>query len=179
MLVSPWGAQIVDYLPFVGTLDEETVSYRQHVAASSWVLIQQNPLFGSRYYASQMEDLRTGEGIIDILNVYATTALAYGLTGLALFAGFFVVAGLRCFAAVRRMAKDDPDFSMMGSGLLASLVGALLIIATVSNYLIVPYLYLALAGLAVAYAQLSRQGAMAAAPAPVPMPAPNMGMRFR
>ena len=179
VLVSPWGAQIVDYLPFVGTLDEETVSYRQHVAASSWVLIQQNPLFGSRYYATQMEELRTGEGIIDILNVYATTALAYGLTGLALFAGFFVVAGLRCFAAVRRMAKDDPDFSMMGSGLLASLVGALLIIATVSNYLIVPYLYLALAGLAVAYAQLARQGAMAAAPAPVPMPVPNTGMRFR
>ena len=179
VLVSPWGAQIVDYLPFVGTLDEETVTYRQHVAATSWALIQQNPVFGSRYYATQMEDLRTGEGIIDILNVYATTGLAYGLTGLALFAGFFAVAGLRCFAAVRRTAQVDPDFSMLGSGLLASLVGALLIIATVSNYLIVPYLYLSLAALAVAYAQLARQGAVAAAPALVPAPVPNMGMRFR
>lgn len=177
VLVSPWGAQVVDYLPFVGTLDEGTVTYRQQVATSSWAIVQQNPFFGSRSYAAQMEDLRQGEGIIDILNVYANVALSYGLVGLGLLAGFLGVAAFKCFVVVRRTAKDDRDFSMMGSGLLASLAGALVIIGTVSNYLIVPYLYFSLAALAVAYAQLARQGAVAIAPVPTPMP--NMGMRFR
>ena len=175
VLVSPWGSQVVDYLPFVGTLDEETVTYRQQVASTSWALIQQNPVFGSRSYAAQMEELRQGEGIIDILNVYANVALSYGMVGFGLFAGFFAAAALRCFAAVRRTAKDDPDFSMMGSGLLASLAGALLIIGTVSNYLIVPYLYLALGALAVAYAQVASRPVAVPAPAPVA----TMGMRFR
>jgi hypothetical protein len=175
VLAPPWGGRFIDFLPFVGTVDEGTVTYRQQIASTSWQLIQQNPLFGSRFFAANMENLRQGEGIVDVLNVYATVALSYGLGGLVLFAGFFIVAGLTCFAVARRSAKDDPDFSLMGSGLLASMVGALVIISTVSNYLIVPYLYWSLGALAVAYTQLAK--ASAAVPAQVLMP--NMRSQAR
>ncbi|MDQ2736261.1 MAG: O-antigen ligase family protein, partial [Pseudomonadota bacterium] len=160
---SPWGSRIIEFLPFVGTIDEGTVVYRQQIASASWALVQQNPFFGSPFFIAQMEEFRQGEGIIDLVNVYATVALAYGLVGLSLFAGFFAVAGLKCFAAVRRFANDDPDLSRMGSSLLACMVGALVIIATVSNYLIVPYLYWSLGALIVAYVQLAKESAAAPA----------------
>jgi hypothetical protein len=172
---SPWGGKIIEFLPFVGTIDEGTVVYREQIASASWVLIQQHPLFGSPFFMAQMENFRQGEGIIDLVNVYASVALVYGLGGLGLFIGFFAVAGLKCFAVVRRFANEDPDFSQMGSSLLACMVGALVIIATVSNYLIVPYLYWSLGALIVAYVQLAKESAVA----PTELPTWNLHLRAR
>jgi hypothetical protein len=158
LLASPWGTDFVDRLPFIGTADQEgSVVYRQRVAATSWLLIQQNPFFGNLSAGESMEELRQGEGIIDMVNTYAYIALAYGLVGLGLFAVFFGVIVVNCLRAVRRFTATDPDFSLLGSALLASVVGGLLIIATVGLYLSIGYLIWAVAGLAVAYTQLARK----------------------
>jgi len=63
--------------------------------------------------------------------------------------------GHNLWEAARRLLDVDPAFSMMGASLVACILGNLLIIATASNYLSIPYLYFALAGLTAAYLRLS------------------------
>ena len=161
LLISPWASTVIDYLPFVGTIDEGTVTYRQRLAEISWMLVQQNPVFGLPGFIEYMEELRQGQGIIDLVNTYATIALSFGLVGLALFAGVFVTVIVSSLRTVRLLAATHPEVSLMGGSLLACLAGALLIIATVSNYLSIPYLYWSLAGLAAAYARFGTQVAPA------------------
>ncbi|HEV7914585.1 MAG TPA: O-antigen ligase family protein, partial [Albitalea sp.] len=90
VLVSPIGERVIDNLPFVGTVDAETVEYRRRLAEVSWTLIQQNPVLGNPFVLTQMEELRQGQGIIDLVNSYASIALLYGLGGLLLFVGVFL-----------------------------------------------------------------------------------------
>ena len=173
LAMTPWGEKIVYYLPFVGTGDEGSVTYRQRLAEISWNLVMQQPFFGVPGFISYMEEMRTGEGIIDLVNTYATIALSFGLTGLALFAGVFIDVLVRCLRTLRSLAQSAPEMSLMGSSLFATTLGALLIIATVSNYLSIPYLYWSLAGLCAAYARMGRQVVAVAAvrePRLMPMP---------
>ncbi len=161
LLLTPWGPGFVDRLPFVGSDEGGSVTYRQQLAAVSWQLIQQNPLFGTLNFMQYMEELRQGEGIIDLVNAYAGIALSFGLVGLGLFVGFFGVIAVNCFRAVRRFAATDLDFSLMGGNLLACVGGGLLMISTVGLYLSVAYLTWAMAGLAVAYSRLARSESLA------------------
>jgi O-antigen ligase len=155
-LASPYGGRIIDHLPFIGTVSDETVTYRQRLAQLSWMLIQQNPVFGNPYFMTYMEELRQGEGIIDIVNAYAGIALSYGLVGLSAFGGIFVSSLWRCRAAVREYAAHDADFSLLGATLVAIVSGVLVTIGTTSNYLSIPYIYWSMIGLSFAYVQLSR-----------------------
>ena len=154
VLASPMGATIVDHLPFIGTVDAGNVTYRQAMIDRSWLVIQQNPLFGSPYFLSYMEDLRTGEGIIDLLNAYLTIGMAYGLVTLAALLLFFTTVAFKCLQVTRINALRDPDTSRLGAALFASLSGAMVILYTVSNYLSVPYIYIGLTALMVAYSRI-------------------------
>src|SRR5262249_20233150 len=69
---SPLGDRIFKVLPFFGgSVNVETVTYRQQLAARSWELIQEHPFFGDQLVYQHMEDLRQGEGIIDLVNIWA------------------------------------------------------------------------------------------------------------
>ena len=151
---TPFGEKIASQLPFIGSTGVDSVIYRVRLAEASWNLIMQNPVFGSPYFLSYLEEFRQGEGIIDLVNVYAAQALSYGLVGLGLFASFFVVTAGRCFRQVRRFAPIDIDSAALGAALLACIGGALVILAVASNYLSVTYIYWSLAGLAFAYSRL-------------------------
>lgn len=154
-LASPARGWIIDHLPFIGTIDEGNVTYRQLVIERALLLIRQNPLFGSPYFIEYMEDLRTGEGIIDLLNVYFAIGMAYGLVTLAAFISFLGVAAFRCVRAARTVARTDPDAARLGAALFASLSATMVIMYTVSNYLSVPYICVGLAALMVAYARVA------------------------
>lgn len=160
MMATPFGDEFLDRFPFLGTADQEgSVVYRQRIAAASWQLIQQNPFFGNLAAGEAMEDLRQGEGIIDMVNTYAFIALTYGLVGLGLFVGFFFTIMSQCFRQIRRFKTSDPDMSLLGSALVATLIGSLLIIATVGLYLSIGYLIWIVAALGVAYVQLAKKEA--------------------
>ncbi|MEP7301468.1 MAG: O-antigen ligase family protein [Caldimonas sp.] len=150
-LATPLGGRIVGALPFVGHIGSDTVTYREQLLRVSLQLIQQNPLFGSPLFLAQMEELRTGEGIIDLVNAYATFALSFGLVGLGLFVAFMGVIVVRTWRTVWALSGVDPDSALIGASLLACLASVLIMLATVSNYLSIPYVYLALAALAAAY----------------------------
>ena len=132
LLMTPQGARIVDTLPFIGTADQFNVDYRQQLATVSWQLIKLNPYFGSPFATSYMEDLRQGQGIIDIVNTYAWVSLFYGLVGCALFVGCFVYPLTRCLLAVRAARGEDLDSVNLGVALAACMFGTLLMMATAS-----------------------------------------------
>jgi hypothetical protein len=157
VLASPYGDQIVDRLPFIGTLDAGAISYREDLAATSWQIIKQNPWFGTPGFITQMETLRQGQGIIDLVNAYAGLGLANGLVDVAFFFGLFMLIAVRCLRDIRSVRFSDPGLSLMGASLVASIAGALLMLATVNLYLSVSYLTWALSGLALGYAGLVRR----------------------
>ena len=130
VLISPMGDRVIASLPFIGTVDAETVSYRQQVAERSWAMIRQNPLFGSPFVIFQLEDLRQGQGIIDIMNQYAVVALYYGLVGLLLFSGTFLVGIWATWRLVRQNRKTNPDYALLGACLVACIVATMFFMTT-------------------------------------------------
>lgn len=150
-LSTPLGSSLAESLPFMGSQNQDTVEYRQQLAETSWALIQQNPLLGNPFVLLQMEDLRQGQGIIDIVNAYAQVALFYGLVGLALYAGVSLISLLRSYALLRRSrASRDIQLVAFGAALIACSLSNLFFMATAGQ----SWLQWVLAGLLAAYASL-------------------------
>jgi len=153
LMLTPIGAKVVSYLPFIGDVDSANVSYRQQLFEVSWNVLMLNPIFGSPFYMAYgtMEQLRQGEGIIDMVNSYLAVAMVSGFVGLTLFSGSFVSCAVRLYAhLIRHPAKGGDDY-VVGKALLATLVGILLIIATASSINAIPVVYWCVVGMCAAY----------------------------
>lgn len=157
VLASPIGERVIDSLPFIGTLDAGNIEYRQELATVSWQLIQQNPYFGNPFVMQEMEGLRQGQGIIDLVNSYASVALFYGLVGLTLLLGFFVCGLWAAFRAVKLTARTDADASFLGAALVACMIGILAIMATSSFRGGLAQMFWAMGGLSIGYATAVRR----------------------
>lgn len=150
VLMSPIGDRIIDNLPFIGTVDQGNVTYRQELARLSWILIQENPFFGDPFVLENMESLRQGQGIIDLVNGFVTVALFHGMVGAFLFFGVFIVALARAWPLMRRSRISDPDFALLGASLIACMLGTLFFVATAGlSTLLYPF-----AGLLASYANM-------------------------
>jgi hypothetical protein len=153
-LTSP-GERLINTVPYLGgTVDSDSLLYRQRLAERSWEIIQQHPLLGDQHAYWQMQDLRQGEGIIDLVNTYAEIALFYGLVTLSLFVGFILIGLFRVYRLAKRVARTDPDLAMLGVSLVASIVGVLVMLENSSLIMGLPIMYYVLAGLATGYAHL-------------------------
>jgi O-antigen ligase len=152
--MTPYWEKLIDYLPFIGEVDAGNVTYRQLLLEIGIQIVIENPVFGSADFLYFMEELRQGQGIIDIVNTYLMIALRSGLVGLSLFVGFF---GVILTGVIRRMkhAPDDSEVRLLGRALLATSCGILVMIFTVSPINSVPVVYWALAGLGMAYIRMA------------------------
>jgi hypothetical protein len=155
LAMSPYGEKLIAFVPFVGTVDEFNVSYRELLLDVSLKVIGENPVFGTADFLSNplMEQLRQGQGIIDLVNSYLSVALYSGILGLIFFLGVFVSCMFPMLNAIRRAGNLSFEAEAAGRSLLAVLVGIMLMIATVSSILAIPTLYWAMCGLALAYAR--------------------------
>jgi len=127
--VTPLGERIIRVMPFLGgTLGSGNIEYRQRLFDRSWELIKQSPIFGDQTARLKMQDLRQGEGIIDMINGYMQILLDNGFVGLFLFLSFILVATLRAFLVIRRLARTDPGTAQLGASLVACTLGTLLMI---------------------------------------------------
>jgi O-antigen ligase len=151
--LTPFGSRILNSIPFVGQSSEnESFDYRQRLAERSWELIQLHPLLGDPLAMTKMEDLRQGEGIIDLVNTYAGITLFYGLIGLACFLAVVILGAFNAYRVSKELQRRDPDYSVLGVCLVACLLGTLFSIASNSFIYAYAILYYLLAGLAAAYA---------------------------
>jgi len=144
------GQKIIKLLPFSGGENEGSISYRQELFDKSWVVIQQNPILGSNTYLQtpELQSMIQGQGIIDIVNTYIRIALNSGLLGLGIFILFFSHLVFNLYKAQQKIGKKEPELHLYTISLTATLISALLIIATVSSIDIVSHLYWVLGGLA-------------------------------
>lgn len=156
ILISPLGPKIIDKLPFIGTIDSYNVDYRERLAISSWELIQKNPLLGDIFFLRNLEHMRQGQGIIDLVNVYATIAMQYGIVGLFLFLMPFLLAMWSSWKQQRRAIVQDDDLSHLGASLLAAMLATLFFMATGSFGTVVPVVFYLLVGLGSAYGNLKQ-----------------------
>lgn len=169
LLTTPYGDKIVALLPFIGSDTEAdgTVSYRQRLLAIGIEVILQNPFFGAYDYflSSEMQDLKQGNGMIDLVNSYLAIGLSSGLVGLSLFTGFFIAVAIGIFKGMRKLPDKSSELHVLGQALLATLAGIMVIIFTTSSITVIPVIYWAVGGLGVAYVRLLT---LANAPAKTP-----------
>jgi O-Antigen ligase len=156
LLASPIGGRIVDNLPFVGKVGAENVEYRQELAKKSWEQIKQNPIAGNPFVLKNLESLRQGEGIIDLLNAYTNIAMYYGLPALFLYLGPYLFCLWYAFRTSRQWVPIDQEIASMGAIMAACVFGFLWAMGAggfgpyPTNFSIV------VIGLSVAYARLER-----------------------
>ena len=173
-MLSPLKDTVIDFLPFVGTVESENVTYRQRMLEASIDIIWQNPWFGSTDYVAELValDLVIG-GMVDIVNTYVGIGLANGLVGLGSFMGVFLLAGISVVRAMRQLPDPECEERTIGQALLAALVGITITIATVSSISFIPLMYWMVSGLCVGYPAMVRRtlkGLPASAFEPVAMP---------
>lgn len=167
LLVTPFGATVIDHLPFIGSVDARNVIGRELLAQISYQVFWENPLLGRYDFVLHpaLQVLRGDDGQVDLVNTYVVVGLGRGIVGLVLFVGFFlaVIAGI---AKGMRSAADRSDESYtLGRSLVAVVIGILFIIATVSPVLRIPLLYWLVGGLGAGYAALMARAKSPAAAA--------------
>lgn len=157
--ILPGGERVINLLPFIGNTETENIDYREQLITNSIIVIKRNIWFGSVNYfeAPEMEAMRQGEGIIDVVNSYIGITLTRGLVGLGLFVSFFAMTLLGIYRAMRLVPDKDSEEYLLGRVLLATLLAILVIIFTVSSITVIPIVYWSVAALGVAYTQMIRK----------------------
>ena len=135
LVMLPGGEKILDYLPWVGSVDESNITYREMLWTQSWLVIMKNPWIGSIGYetASEFDHLRTGSGFIDIVNSYLGQALANGLIGLGFYVLLILTAMLSTLMLVFRNKSAVSESSIYGVALLGCIASTVITIWTVSS----------------------------------------------
>jgi O-antigen ligase len=157
IVFTPLGDKIISLLPFFhGSTQDPSVVYRNQLLDHALQIIQDNPFLGDQNGLLKMEDLRQGEGIIDIINTYVEVLLANGLVGLSLFLGFILVGLFKSFVLFKRIMPIDRDSGMLGASLVSCILGTLIMMADGGFGAGLERMFYGLAGLAAAYSHLGR-----------------------
>lgn len=118
--------------------ETSTIDYRRKLLEASLALIKQSPVWGVPNYTAYLQDLRQGEGIIDLVNTYVAVMLSAGLVGLACFLAPHLFVLYRLLKHIRPAAERS---RLLGGSFpiafAALTVAALFVIFTTSTYSIV------------------------------------------
>jgi hypothetical protein len=164
----------------VQNVDASTVQYRSELLSASIQVFSEQPWLGSDHYVQRLaaKGMVQGEGIVDIVNTYIGVALSSGAVGLALFVALFatVLLGLlrvkgdydaeearalakreRAWAAGAPSLGIAPPLSpqIAARVLFASILGIAVTIGTVSSISVIPWVYWAWMGTAVALMRMA------------------------
>lgn len=172
--MTTFGQRLISMLPFVGSADSHeasTVDYRIRLLEQAQILFQKNPLFGLVNYREtpEMEVMRQGQGIIDVVNSYIDISLSYGIVGLGLFLFIFLGLFFTVLKKVRSLPAEQEDLINIGRSLYAILGAILFIIFTVSSINYIPIFYWLIAGLCSAYIRLCNTANEKQRQSPVPV----------
>ncbi len=126
------------------------VIYRQQLLKTSLALIQQSPWFGVPDYMQYMQDLRQGDGIIDLVNTYLVIALNVGLCGLLLFLLPYAIALWKLASGI---AQAPEELRRESLAWLPLTVAILVVVFTVSPVSIIRAILIWVVALALARLQ--------------------------
>jgi hypothetical protein len=140
LLSTPLGNSAREFLPFIGNVDTGNVTYRQRLLEITWDLLMYYPVFGppASFGLFQLEELRQGQGIIDLVNTYVGVGLASGFVGIFLFLSMPLKV---CFDLTRKSKADlSAEERNLRATICAATVGTLITIGTVSSIGLIPYI---------------------------------------
>jgi O-antigen ligase len=135
--------------------DLNTINYRRVLLDTALALLKQSPWLGVPDYASQMQDLKQGEGIIDLVNSYVAIALDTGVIGLVIYMFPFVLVFRRLVRvpgiSLRKVTGDaGTGAGWFAATFVALMIACLLTIFTTSTFASIPILLLMLLVLPIA-----------------------------
>ena len=144
--------QIVSALgAMFGSSDQElnTINYRRQLLDTALALLKQSPWLGVPDYAAQMQDLKQGEGIIDLVNSYIAIALDTGVIGLTIYLSAYVVAFRRMVRVpgISLRQTNDGGAGWFAATFLAMNIACMLTIFTTSTFSTMPFLLVMLVAL--------------------------------
>jgi O-antigen ligase len=132
--------------------DIASIEYRRELLDTSLALIKQSPWLGVPNYAAQMQSLKQGEGIIDVVNSYVAIMLDAGLIGLTIYLLPFVIVLNRLISAIRRREHGATEGGNRFAPAFAALIlGCLFAIFTASTFNVIPVLLTLLVSLPTAW----------------------------
>lgn len=150
---TPLGRAVIPYLPFVGTVETGSIDYREQLFEVSISVLLENRWSGDYWYLNNpvMQQMRQGQGIIDMVNTYLQVALPFGIIGLVLFTAPFILALLGLYKNKRRFGPTSAEYERVSRALFAAILGTLVTIATVSNIGVIATLQWGLLAMTVAF----------------------------
>lgn len=159
------GQRFIGLLPFIGDFFESsasaTITYREQLIEQSWKVIQKNPFLGSSNYMNtpEMEVMRQGEGIIDIVNSYLRITLESGFVGLTFFLLIFCITLIK-LKSILRTLKKHTELELLhnqGKSLFVVIIGIMITIFTVSTIGVIPNYIWTMIALCIAYINLANR----------------------
>lgn len=144
-------------LPFIGKTDSNTISYRERLITMSLKVIKKNPIFGDTNYLDtpEMQSMRQGQGIIDVVNSYIQVTLNIGIIGLLLFLLIFFNVIKEILSVRKLLLNSDIELFWLGVMLISILSGILITISTVSSIGFIPILYWIFISISTAFINIS------------------------
>lgn len=127
VLLLPGGEKVIDHLPWIGSIDEGNITYREVLWKQSLLVIDKQFWTGSIGYAElqEFDALRQGGNFVDIVNSYLGILLTFGFIGLSL--SLLLLLGvvfqqLKSILVYRIDKSEFQTYSLMLGGVLVSLV---------------------------------------------------------
>lgn len=167
--LTPIGPELINMLPFIGTIEGNTIDYRERLFEVGIGVAMRNPIFGSENYLQTpaMQSLIQGQGIIDLVNTYLRVVLETGFVGLALFVGVSGFAALSALRAIGTARRLDPAYAALVQAWFAALLGVMLTLATTTNVVAqIAEVHWMLCGICVGLARSVRMAVAESAKAP-------------
>jgi O-antigen ligase len=132
--------------------DLSSINYRNELLDTALALLRQSPWLGVPDYASQMQALRQGEGIIDLVNSYIAIALDTGVVGLVIYLLPYVLAFSRMLRVpgISKRQSSDGTAGWFTAIFVAMTIALLVTIFTTSMFFTMPILLILLLALPIA-----------------------------
>lgn len=135
LVMLPGGEKILDYLPWVGSIDASGIDFREILWQQSMPVIDKSPWIGSVGFTElpEFDPIRLSTGFVDIVNTYLGVVLQYGLIGLALFVLMLLTSLVSVLRALQMNRKRNDEVSFYGVALLAMIIATIAEIWMVSS----------------------------------------------
>ena len=152
MSMTSVGQKILEFLPFFGSSRDDTITYRQELLANGLDVFWRTPFFGSATFidTQELQSMRNGQGLIDIVNTYLGQGLNFGFAGLIPFVGVQVSALWQLWRTMRYSRRLDPAWHQIHRVVFAMIIGIMIEIGTASSIDRTLQYYWCFAGLACA-----------------------------
>lgn len=138
----------ISFTPYVEKLEEllpskfkgeeahrtDTFDYRERLLENSIIVIKEDPTFGNANFMAHpaMQEMRQGQGIIDVVNTYLSISLSYGLVTLTIFLLAIIPNMVKIYLISQKLPEDYAILARYGKLISFVVLGLLIMIYNMS-----------------------------------------------